>query len=87
MKATNFDIRISKETALDLIKTLYSENGSRGNSLKEELGIEIMCKEYGEDKDWVGLESTDYQTILEGEEYKTFEIWLPIEMQVQNIKL
>lgn len=34
----------------------------------------IMNKEYGDDDDFVGLEWDDYDTILEDENYKTFEL-------------
>ena len=39
------------------------------------MNIEIMCKEYGEDDDWVGIEADDYDNILTSNEYQTFEIW------------
>jgi hypothetical protein len=74
-KATNFDIRITKDAALELLRTCDLKSGHK--CLKDELGIEIMCKEYGDDEDWVGIESDDYYTIRDGEEYQTFEIWLP----------
>ena len=64
MKATNFDIRIDKETAEYLLAN---------NSLKPTTGI--MCKEYGEDEDWVGLEPEDLHNGKLDENYKTFELW------------
>lgn len=39
-----------------------------------DLSFEIMCKEYGEDEDWVQVLPEDLET-LQGEEYQTFEIW------------
>lgn len=74
MKATNFDRRISRETALDLIKPI--NKADRGECLKDEMRITIMCKEYGDDNDWIGIEADDYETILTGKEYQTFEIWI-----------
>ncbi len=68
------EITISKEAALDLIRP--ANYSSKSWSLKEEIGVEVMCKEYGEDDDWVGLMSEDYDTIRDGEEYKTFAIWI-----------
>ncbi len=82
MKATNFDIRVSKETALDLIAPIDSRNGTRGTCLAEEMRIDVMCKEYGldnreeGDEDWVGIGPADWHTIAEGEEYQTFELWI-----------
>ncbi len=59
---TNFSIRVSKTVALSLINM----NDER-----------VMCKEYGQDEDWVGLVTDD---LCEGtgelyDDYKTFEIW------------
>lgn len=59
---------------MDLIKPLNTPG--RGACLKDEMKIEIMCKEYGEDDDWVGIEAEDYETISTSPEYQTFEIWL-----------
>ena len=73
MIATNFDRRISKATAMDLIKPLNIPG--RGACLKDEMNIEIMCKEYGEDEDWVGIEVDDYEIMSTSPEYQTFEIW------------
>jgi len=63
MKATNFDVRITKEQAIYLL---------RNDCLTA--GTSIMCKEYGDDADWVGLFKEDIDTI-QGAEYKTFELW------------
>lgn len=76
MEATNFDIRISKEAAMDLIRPGYYHSGK--TYLAEELGIDVMNKEYGEDDDWVGVNSDDYQNLRQDDYYKTFELWLPI---------
>jgi len=65
--ATNFDIRIEKSDAERLLTQFgYS------------LPFEIMCREYGKDKEWVGLtpEDLDDETGLLHESYQTFEIWL-----------
>ncbi len=63
-KATNFDVRITKEEAEYL--------------LKENFGYTIMCKEYGEDsKNWVGLLPDDLnEDGTLDDDYKTFEIFL-----------
>lgn len=65
--ATNFDIRIEKMEAERLLTNF-------GHSLP----FAIMCKEYGDDADWVGLtpEDLDEETGLLDESYQTFEIWL-----------
>jgi hypothetical protein len=73
MKGTNFDRRISKPTAMDLIKPI--DLPGRGRSLKDEMNIAIMCKEYGDDDDWVGIEADDYEMVSTSPEYQTFEIW------------
>ena len=65
-KATNFDIRIKKSEAERLLREFgYA------------LPFDIMCKEYGDGKDWVGLspEDLDRETGLLHESYKTFELW------------
>lgn len=70
-KGTTFDILITREEALSLIKP-----DSNGLSISEMFGFSIMCKEYGEDEDWCGVYSEDYDTILSDNTYATFEIWL-----------
>ena len=62
-----FDYRLDKETALFLIEHELLN------------GAVIMCKEYGEDEDWVGMESKEDIETLQDPEYKTFEIWLENE--------
>jgi len=63
MKKVNFDISITKQQAKFLADGLYDEI----------LNFSIMCKEYGQDDDWVGMTFGDD---FEDEEYNTFEIWL-----------
>jgi hypothetical protein len=65
-KASNFDIRIKKEEAERLLK----EFGGR-------LPFDIMCKEYGDDDDWVALshEDLDSETGTLPDDYQTFEMW------------
>lgn len=71
-EGTNFDIALTRTETLFLLK---SER--KGKSVSDKNNITIMCKEYGEDDDWVGLESDDYEIILEdATTYQTFEIWL-----------
>lgn len=66
MKTTNFDLRIDKEQAIAFLKhNIFNDDN---------LGV-IMCKEYGEDDNWVGITKDDVETIEEFEEYQTFEIW------------
>jgi hypothetical protein len=57
-QATNFDVRVTKEQALAILQGRF----------------DVMCKEYGEDEDWVGVTIDDLET-LKGDEYKTFELW------------
>lgn len=39
---------------------------------------EIMCKEYGDDEDWIGQSHEDVKDgTLFDDDYQTFEIWLP----------
>lgn len=35
-------------------------------------GFDVMCKEYGDDEDWVGLAEDEWELIQDEEEYKTF---------------
>ena len=74
-KETNFDIPLTRTETLNLLKP-----DKYGKSISDNHSIGIMCKEYGDDDDWVGLSSDDYETILEdATTYKTFEIWLSTE--------
>lgn len=63
-KATNFDYRISKKEAERLLKEFGYD-----------LPFDIMCKEYGEDEDWVGVvvEDLNEDGTLD-DDYKTFEL-------------
>lgn len=77
MTTTNFDLRITKQQAEELLRLSSSrKNGTHG------MGFEIMCKEYAEDnreegdEDWIGLTEDDLNE--EGEldsDYKTFELF------------
>jgi len=53
-------IKLSKDEALTLL--LYCPE------------LEIMCKEYGDDEDWVGVTRDDVEDLIR-DEYQTFEIW------------
>ena len=57
-----FDIKISKEEAEWL--------------LKNEIIDDVMCKEYGEDEDWIGMTKDDFdeETQKFDDDYQTFEI-------------
>lgn len=82
-KETNFDISLTRTEALYLLNP-----DKEGQSISEKHHIDIMCKEYGDDDDWVGLSSNDYETILEDAvTYKTFEIWLSNEQSKDEISL
>lgn len=63
---TNFDYRISREEAERQLNT-----GIAGN-----FGFSIMCKEYGDDEDWVGVTEHDMEGGQLAEEWQTFEIWV-----------
>ena len=65
-EGTNFDLRISREAAESL---LINPVPNRHYA--------IMCKEYGNDSDWIGLQLDDLDDFLKlDDEYQTFEIWL-----------
>lgn len=82
-KEINFDISLTRAEALYLLNP-----GKEGQSISEKNNIDIMCKEYGDDDDWVGLSSDDYETILEDAvTYRTFEIWLSNEQSKDEISL
>jgi hypothetical protein len=63
-QGSNFSVRISREECLRLLNTDLL------------LPFEIMCAEYGEDDDWIGVSHDDLESITEFEEYETFEIWV-----------
>jgi hypothetical protein len=71
-KGRSFDWRITKEAAEQILKY----DALRGT------GIVLMCKEYGQDEEWVGLESSDLNDdnntgILKlDDDLKTFELWV-----------
>ena len=64
MKATNFDVRISRDVAEYLLKYDLLPPDA-----------DIMCKEYGEDDDWQGLTCEDLD-----ENYKLWEKWQTFEL-------
>lgn len=64
-RATNFDIRISRDVALYLL----------AHDCVDDAKVSIMCKEYGEDDDWVGVGNDDVEVMLDDESYQTFELW------------
>jgi hypothetical protein len=75
-KATNFHYRITKKEAERLVK-----------EHKYELPFDIMCKEYGEDEDWVGMNIDDIREDGKFDDnYKTFEIWDNITQFTQSGK-
>jgi len=76
-ETSNFDQRISKEEAERLLM-LHGEF----------LPFDIMCKEYGQDEDWIGLspDDLDEDTLLLAEDYQTFEIWADTDKQQASFK-
>ena len=59
--ATNFDIRLTRDMAIQLL--LEGDES-------------VMCKEYGDDEDWVGLTMDDLdENNLLDEDWVTFEYW------------
>lgn len=74
MKATNFNTRVDKTTALILINQNIS-NQSGTVSIADILNFEVMNKEYGDDDDWIGITHDDIDMIADDTEYKTFELW------------
>lgn len=62
-------IVLTKEEALRLLR-----KDKNNKALYEELKFDIMCQEYGDDEDWCGVYSEDYET-LQDPEYVHFEIW------------
>lgn len=70
--ATNFDIRLHRNIVLELLRP-----GEDGKSLVDKHNLNIMCKEYGQDDDWVGLSTDDYEMMMEDKlpyDWKTFEL-------------
>lgn len=67
-KGQNFEIRISKLEAERLL-----DEGLL-------LPFTIMCKEYGEDDDWIEVTDEDLnENCVFDDEYQTFELWLSNE--------
>ena len=59
--ATNFDVRLTRDMAIHLL--LEGDES-------------VMCKEYGDDEDWVGLTMDDLdENNLLDEDWVTFEYW------------
>jgi hypothetical protein len=77
IEATNFDYRITKVEA----ERLLMQYGDKRP-------FEIMCKEYGQDNDWIGLTSEDLKEDTQQlhESYQTFEIWYYTETPLNKIK-
>lgn len=73
---SNFDLRITREGAVRILCSRVEDEVSE--QILPERVAALMCKEMGDDDDWVGI--TEYD-LLEGgvldEDYKTIEIWLP----------
>lgn len=64
---TNFHWRIDRAMALEILWRM--KDG-------EKMPFDLMCKEYGDDEDWVEMkvEDLDENGNLD-DEYQTFEIW------------
>ncbi len=72
MKATNFDTRITRAMAQRILF----------NGWHDKYGFDVMCKEYGDDDDWVGLSMEDLDE--DGgmdEDWETFEVWFALHME------
>ena len=66
MNTTNFDLRITKEQAEEILK----------KNLHEKNRFAVMCAEYGDDEDWVGMEADDLDEDGKlDDDYQTFELW------------
>jgi hypothetical protein len=74
VEVKKFDRVIDRAAALDLIRPAVYTSGTM--CMKDILHIEVMCKEYGDDDDWVGLEADDYDNIASDDKYQTFQIWI-----------
>lgn len=60
---------ISRELAIKILKFLYNHKAFYFPFL-------VVCKEYSpEDDDFVELEASEWKTIEEDENYKTFQLW------------
>lgn len=72
-QGTNFGWRLTPEEAARLMR----EHGY-------DLPFDIMCKEYGDDDDWVGMcpedlnEAGEDRAGLFDEDYKTFEVYADV---------
>lgn len=83
-EATNFDARISRITALDLLRprTIHGQL----TCLADMWNLNIMNEEYGAGdpdmyspdgkKQWVGVGMDEFEMLEQSEEYATFELWL-----------
>jgi len=60
------EIKLTRTQALMLLVTGYSEANPNSS---------IMCKEYGDDEDWIGMCVEDVENLATDDGYKTFEIW------------
>jgi hypothetical protein len=63
-RASNFGVRVNRQTAITLMLEKINLDDDT---------FQIMCKEYGNDKDWVGLEKEDLDGLINGE-WETFEL-------------
>jgi hypothetical protein len=72
--ATNFDVRLDREVVKDIMKQRILPKHWH-----------IMCQEYGEDDDWVGLDYDDFamEESIEDipSDWQTFELWLPLDLE------
>ncbi|MES2409185.1 MAG: hypothetical protein V4509_02680 [Patescibacteria group bacterium] len=71
METTNFDLRITKAQAEELLRLASSRKGGTYG-----MGFEVMCKEYGDDEEWVGMSESDLNDdgTLD-DDYQTFELF------------
>lgn len=68
--ATNFDLRITREDA-EKILTLRAQ----GKDIVPPW-TSLMCREYGPDEDWIGLDEGDLDEHWKlDEDWQTIELW------------
>lgn len=75
-KETNFDIRISREVALNMI--LFGAI--------DKYNIDIMCKDFDQDELWSVVTADAFDALMAESDYDTFEIRLNNSISKQEMK-
>ena len=80
-EGTDFHVAIDKTDAESILNAVQTDfNWEQFTTI-----VPIMCKEYGQDEDWVGIEPSDLDEDGKlDEDWQTFELWLPISEYVAN---